>query len=159
MHDLVDHHGVGRSTAYGVVHGVTGPFNECGALESVWQRRTQTVEHQAALYQRRSTNDIITRRVIAMDEWFVSLVRYPRSSTHARSSSTLTIKSIRYEFPGDYDDDKGLSARSRLCLKTLMIRAIHVHTQQVLPSWCTAGSIPGHQPHLVYSLLESHLRG
>lgn len=70
MHDLVDDHCIGRTTEDDIVYRVIKAVNAYSPLNCAWPQGGE-VERQAALYQKQSTNDVITGCVGAMDDVFI----------------------------------------------------------------------------------------
>lgn len=83
VYELMDGHCVAKSTAYAVVHRVVDALNRCRALDVVWPEG-EDVEHQAKLYQIRSTNDVILKGIGAMDGLFVRVIK-PEVKYHRHS--------------------------------------------------------------------------
>ncbi|CAM9682616.1 unnamed protein product, partial [Ascophyllum nodosum] len=72
--ELMDGHVIARSKAYAVVRRVIYAMNKLSHLDCVWPSG-YAVERAAAGFKDRSTNNIITRAVGAMDGLFIRLRR------------------------------------------------------------------------------------
>ncbi|CAN0478719.1 unnamed protein product, partial [Ascophyllum nodosum] len=72
--ELMDCHVIARSTAYAVVRRVINAMNKLSHLDCIWPSGA-AVERAAADFKDRSTGNIITRAVGAMDGLFIRLRR------------------------------------------------------------------------------------
>ena len=123
IYELMDGHCVSKAAAYAVFHRVIDALNECRALDVVWPEGEE-LEHQAKLFQIRSTNDAILKAIGAMDGLFLRVVK-PSVFYHRHPIVLLlrTQERIWTEFPGEWEEYHMLAVRTKyVCIHIWYMR-------------------------------------